>query len=415
MGIFDFFRAAPQETKESRTGAVLVMNPGQPVWTPRDYDSFALEAYQRNVVGFSAISRIAEAVASVKWTTWRGDTEVAENDFLKLMNRPNPMQSGQEFMQAKVSYLLIAGNGYDEKVDVGSTPQELYALRPDRMTVTPADNGMPQSYCYKVGGRKVVYEVDPNTGASDILHSRMFNPLNDWYGQSAVESGAYAVDTHNEGMNWLKSLLQNSARPSGSLVVDKDSGELSEEAFNRLKAQIEEQYSGAKNAGRPMLLEGGMSWEAMGLSPSDMQIIEAKNSAARDICLAFGVPPMLLGIPGDNTYANYKEARLAFWEDTVIPLVTRIAQDYTNWLGPLFGGLELRPDLDQVPAIVDKRQTLWEMADSTDSLTLNEKRELMGYPPVTGGDTILVPTNVLPLDVDMQAAIKLAGYDAETK
>ena len=196
-------------------------------------------------------------------------------------------------------------------------------------------------------------------------------------------------------MTWMQSLLQNSARPSGALVT-KDGEELSDDNFNRLKAQIEEQYVGSRNAGRPMLLEGGLDWKAMGLSPSDMAILETKFSAARDVCLAFGVPPQLLGIPGDNTYSNYAEARLAFWEDTVIPLLDMITSDWNAWLAEP-AGVELRPDLDQVPAIADKRQVLWDMADRAQDLTINERRAMKGYEPIQGGDVLLVPSSQISL------------------
>jgi len=122
-----------------------------------------------------------------------------------------------------------------------------------------------------------------------------------------------------------------------------------------------------------------------------MEIIETKNSAARDIALAFGVPPMMLGIPGDNTYSNYQEARLAFWEDTVIPLTTRIADEWTIWLGPKFGDLEVRPELDQIPAIADKKQTLFEIAGKAMFLTVDEQRELVGYGPLDGGQGNQLP------------------------
>ena len=162
----------------------------------------------------------------------------------------------------------------------------------------------------------------------------------------------------------------------------------------------------------------------MGLSPSDMGIIETKYSAARDVCLALGVPPQLLGIPGDNTYSNYAEARLAFWEDTVIPLLDLIAADWNAYLGDP-QGVELRPDLDQIPAIADKRNTLWEMADRATDLTINERRAMKGYEPIDGGDVLLVGLGQMPIsdasqplsdpmtksaDLDMLA--KLAGYNA---
>jgi HK97 family phage portal protein len=377
------------EAKESATSSIMVMNPGQPVWSPRDYSAFSAEGYNKNVVAYQAINRIAEAIANVKWTAWKGDTELTESPLIDLINRPNPMQSGQEYIMAKIGFMMISGNSYEERVVVGGQARELYVLRPDRMKIIPQTNGIPAAYVYEYNSRKVRWDVDPVTLSSDIMHAKLFNPLNDWYGMAPIEAGAFAIDQHNEAMKWMQALLQNSARPSGALVT-KDGESLSDDNFTRLKAQIEEQYQGSANAGRPMLLEGGLSWQAMGLSPTDMGIIESKYSSARDVCLAFGVPPQLLGIPGDNTYSNYAEARLAFWEDTVIPLIDRISADWNNWLGPLFGDQELRPDLDKIPAIADKRMTLWDMADKSTDLTINERRELKGFEPIEGGDVLLV-------------------------
>ena len=251
---------------------------------------------------------------------------------------------------------------------------------------------------------------------------KTFNPVNHWYGQSPIEAGAFAVDQSNEAMAWMQALLQNSARPSGALTVAPDR-ELDDESFNRLKSQIDEQYGGSANAGRPMLLEGGMDWKQMGLSPTDVGIIEAKFSAARDVALAFGVPPQLLGIPGDNTYSNYAEARLAFWEDTVIPLVDLITADWNMWLAEPMG-VTIKPNMDEVPAIVEKRRALWQMAEASTSLTINEKREAMGYQPIDGGDVLLVPSGMIsladasaPLDmgldaVDQKALRVIAGYES---
>ncbi|MEA3035393.1 MAG: hypothetical protein QOH04_1155, partial [Sphingomonadales bacterium] len=114
---------------------------------------------------------------------------------------------------------------------------------------------------------------------------------------------------HNAATKWNKALLDNAARPSGALVyAPGDGAVLADEQYDRLKGEIEESFSGSANAGRPMLLDGGLKWQAMSLSPADMDFVGLKAAAAREIALAFGVPPMLLGLPGDATYANYQEA-----------------------------------------------------------------------------------------------------------
>ena len=417
MDLMQWFRRS--EVKESAAAKIIVTNPGQPVWSPRNYEQFAREAYGKNVVAYQAINKIADAISSVKLMVFRGEQEIVDHPLIRLLDRPNPMQSGAEYMQAKIGYLMIAGNGYEERVKVGQEVRELYQLRPDRMKIIPSNNGIPAAYEYTVAGRKVRWEVDQRTLDCDVRHLKLFNPMDDWYGLSPVEAGAYAIDQLNESMAWLQALLQNSARPSGALVL-KDGGSLSDDNFNRLKSQIEEQYSGSRNAGRPMLLEGGLDWKQMGLSPSDMGIIEAKFSAARDVALAFGVPPMLLNIPGDNTYSNYKEARLAFWEDTVLPLTNMILNDWNNWLAQPYG-VEIRANMDEIPAIAEKRQQLWQMADASNDLTINERRAIKGYEPIPGGDTILINASQIPLNAatlpgDLTAAdVKAFAYGIDPK
>ena len=118
----------------------------------------------------------------------------------------------------------------------------------------------------------------------------------------------------------------------------------------------------------------------MSLSPRDLDFLEAKHAAAREIALAIGVPPMLLGIPGDNTYANYAEANRAFWRQTAIPLVRRTAQSLAQWLGPAFGDeLTLEPDLDAIEALADERESLWRRLSAATFLSEDEKREAVGY------------------------------------
>jgi HK97 family phage portal protein len=393
----DFFRfLRRREEKASEAARLYVLTPGQPVWSPRDYGSFAKEAYAKNVVAYQAINRIADAIASVRLMVFKGETEQTTHPLLALLARPNPMQDGQSYIRAKIAYLLIAGNGYEERVTVGKEVRELYQLRPDRMKVIPSATGIPAAYEYEVSGRKMRWDVDERTLDCDVRHIKMFHPIDDWYGLSPVEASAYAIDQANEGMAWLQALLQNSARPSGALVM-KDGQTLSDDNYNRLKHEIEEKYAGARNAGRPLLLEGGLDWKQMGLSPTDMGILEAKWSAARDIALGFGVPPMLLGIPGDNTYSNYAEARLAFWEDTVIPLLGVIVSDWNAWLGARYG-VEIRPDIDQIPAIAEKRQKAWDMADKSMDLTINERRAIKGYEPIPSGDVLMVPSSQITLD-----------------
>ncbi len=264
-------------------------------------------------------------------------------------------------------------------------------LRPDRMKVVPGPDGWPEAYDYTVGGRSVRIggEVVPEArdagwpGIRAVFHMRLYHPANDHYGFSPLEAAATAIDLHNASARWNKALLDNAARPSGALVYTARDGNLTGEQYERLKAELEQGFQGAANAGRPLLLEGGLDWKSMSLSPKDMDFIEARHAAAREIALALGVPPMLLGIPGDNTFANMAEATRSFWRQTVLPLVERTASALSLWLAPGYGSsLRLVPDIDRLAALAPERESLWASLEKTTFLTVDEKRALAGFPPL---------------------------------
>jgi HK97 family phage portal protein len=377
---------APElEEKASRTGPLLaIQGSAQPVWSPRDYAALAREGYGKNPVVYRAVRMIAEAASSVPLTLFDGDDELSAHPLLELIARPNRLEAGADFLESLYGYLLVAGNAYLEQVPVDGLPRELHALRPDRVKVVPGPNGWPEAFDYTVAGRTVRLGGEgsgDDGGVAAVRHLRLFHPLNDHYGFAPIEAAQMSLDIHNAAASWNKALLDNAARPSGALVYG--SGEavnLSADQFERLKAELESGYQGARNAGRPLLLEGGLDWKPMGLTPKDMDFIEAKNQAAREIALAFGVPPMLLGIPGDNTYANFQEANRAFWRSAVLPLVAKTSASLAAWLAPAYGrDLTLKPDPDAVEALAPEREALWRRVGAADFLSEDEKRMAVGY------------------------------------
>ncbi len=389
----------PPEAKASRTARLIAFESGgRARWTPRDYAALAREGYGKNAIVHRAVRLIAESVGAASFILYEGAAERTTHPLLDLLARPNPRQDGASFLESVASYLQLSGNAYIEAVGIAgqgndqvgaqenANVRELYALRPDRMKVVPGADGWPQGYEYSVSGQTVRF--DQSAVQPPILQLSLFHPLDDYYGLSPLEAAAIAVDTHNAAAKWNKALLDNAARPSGALVYAGPDGLiLSDQQFERLRRELDEQYQGARNAGRPMVLEGGLDWKAMSLSPKDMDFMEAKHAAAREIALAFGVPPMLLAIPGDNTYSNYQEANRVFFRQTVLPLANRIACALAQWLAPSFGsGLTLAVDTDRIEALSADRAALWERVTKAPFLTVNEKRIATGYGAVEGGD-----------------------------
>ncbi len=388
--VFDFLRrgaAAPAlpEAKASATGRVVAMQgAGRVAWSPRDTVSLTRNGFQGNPVAFRVVKLIAEAAAALPLVLQDAGARYEVHPILDLIRRPNAAQGRAEWLEAVYGFLLLSGNAYLEAVPgAGTLPGELHVLRPDRMSLVPGPDGWPVAYDYTVAGR--THRFDMRGPVPPVCHIRSFHPQDDHYGFSPMQAAAVAVDVHTSASAWSKALLDNAARPSGAIVyrgVDGQ-GALSSDQYDRLVSEMESHHQGARNAGRPMLLEGGLDWKPMGFSPSDMEFQKTKEAAARDIAIAFGVPPMILGIPGDATYANYQEANRAFFRLTVLPLVGKVTGALSHWLS-LFTGdpVELRADLDQVPALAVERDQHWARVGAAEFLTAAEKRAMLGLPPL---------------------------------
>jgi HK97 family phage portal protein len=392
--VFDFLRRAPEavpevmvEKKASAVGRVVAWgSSGRVAWSPRDAVSLIKTGFLGNPIGFRAVKVIAEAAAALPLVLQDANARYDLHPLLDLIRKPNGAQGRAELFEAIYGFLLLTGNAYVEAVPgVGDLPGELHVLRSDRMNVVPGADGWPAAYDYVVGGRTHRFPV--GEGLSPICHIKSFHPQDDHYGLSPMQAAAVAVDVHGSAAAWSKALLDNAARPSGAMVFKGADGQgtLSAEQYERLVSEIESHHQGARNAGRPMLLEGSLDWKPMGFSPSDMEFQKTKEAAAREISIAYGVPPMLIGIPGDATYANYQEANRAFFRLTVLPLATRVTATLSQWLSTFTGEqIELKPDLEQVPALAVERDQLWARVGAADFLTADEKRTLLGLPPLAG-------------------------------
>ena len=409
-------------SKSSAVAATLVTGLGQggALWTPRRYDLYAKATYMTNVIAFRCIDEIAKSVASINWELFKENSDgeqvkIDNHPILPLLRRANPDDSFHFFMLKATAFLVLSGNTFIERVspDTGPNagiPKELYVLRPDRMKILVNPNtGAITGYEHTVNGRKVVFETDPITMQADVLHVKGFNPIDDFWGSGPTEPAARQIDTNNEAVKWQKSLLENQGRP-GLIFTIK--GFLGEKQKEQMIQQLNDKYSGAASAGKNLIVEtggdgvnsssmGGMDVKPYGFTPTEMDWLESNNALARTIAFAYGVPPQIIGIPGDNTFSNQKEARLAFWETTVFYYTGHMGGELNNWFFDRDSGLFLKPNLNIVPALEARREILWDRAEKATFITINEKRRMVGLEDDPNGDVILIPATMLPLGQEL--------------
>ena len=411
MAIFDRFRAKtvePVSTKNSSMVGYFGVGSTQP--TNYQYEDLASEGYMKNAIVYRCVNEIAKGASGVPFKICNAEGDEIENHPAKtLLNRPNPLQSYSEFMNALFGYLLLSGNSYMLKVaGISNVPKELHLLRPDRITISGGRGAMPARYDYKVNGRtEAVYDVDQDSGFSELKQTKLWNPLDDFYGLSPLNAAAVEVDQHNLSSKHNINLLNNGARPSGAVIFkpkDSDGFATSLTAGQRqqLMTDLNNRFSGTDNAGRPMLLEGDFDWKEMGLSPKDMDFINLKHMSATDIAMCFGVPSQLVGVPDSQTYSNVAEARLALYEETILPMLSKVQSDINEWLMPQFSeDVFFKFDTDEIPALSERRKRIYENvigAVKEGIMTRNEARERLGLNAIDGADGLLVNASLFPLN-----------------
>ena len=415
MAIFDniknFFKTTKDKKQLPSGNSMAMINSVNYAQGNRySYDDLVKEGYENNAIAYRCINEISQGAAGVRLKLMRGKNTIEDHPLLDLLDRPSPTKGYVELFESLYSFLLLSGNSYLISTgNDGSPPQEMYCLRPDRVKIIPGQMSLPLGYQYTVNGKVVTeYEVNQSTGASPVKHFKLFHPKHDHLGLSPLVSAATNLDSHNLTNRHNVALLQNGARPSGAVIFKpKDESGSSVQLSDSQRAQIisdmESRFSGSSNAGRPMLLEGDFTFQQMGLSPKDMDFSVLKKMSAIDIALCFGVPAQLVGIPDAQTYNNMPEARLALYEETIIPILRRIQSDLNEWLTPQFADdLKLEYDIDSIPAMAESRKRVFEsvvQGVNAGILTRNEARAKLGIDPIKGGDTLFVPATFMPIDL----------------
>ncbi len=386
--------------KEEKSSNAIrsIMQRNSASWSAREFVAFATEGYRDNPTVRACIMAKQKAAIECPVILVNEKGEAVENhQILSLLNKPNPMQSWEKFLTQMIGSHDIAGEGDVLKIGIGQSV-ELWPLRPDWLEITTFSMGLPVTYSYTPSD---TYEESTvkQYQFSELMIWAEYNPLFRWRGLSPLYSAAYSIDTLNEYAKSNKAMLENGMTPSGVLWTDS---EVSDTSFSRLQEQFNGKYAGAKNSGKPMILDGGLKWQGMSFSPRDMEFVSGKRLSQLDVCQVLRVPPQIIGIEGSQTFANYEQARAAFYEDEVIPMVNGLLSELLGFLRKDFKlppTYKLIVDTDGITALEPRRAERNKVIDGLTSLKVDEKRAAMGYESAEGGDVILVDSSKIPLDM----------------
>lgn len=397
--LFKSFRNLFQTKRDifTRTAFVTFIQPGEPVWTKDDFQALATNGYSANSFCFASVNLVMNSVSSVKWNLFRrkrdGEKEEVEvNPLIDLLKNPNPVYDGLQFLRWVTGYFEMSGNAYIWlNIPSGTEPTEMWFIRPDLITPIAGTLFSPvQGYKLDLGnGRSKVLKTE------EVIHMRNFNPLNPYVGLSPDRVAAKSIDQNNEGKAWNVAMLQNKAVPSGGLTTE---GDLTDEQREDLKREMKEKWSGKANAGKPILLEGGLKWNTFAMKPTDMEWEKSQKMSAKEIAITHQIPPEMLGDSENKTYSNYQEARRAFYNEKVLPLLDLLQSTFNKFLVPLFGeDLFIEYDKDNINALQEDQNQLYERVQKSNFITQNEKREMVGFEEYEGGDVMLIPSSLIPV------------------
>ena len=406
-----FKKAAPVQAVENLLNAILYQWNGDLSYLPPEkIESYIKEGYKGNTHVYSVVTAITQRCTGIPFKHYEGDKEVTNSDVIKLLNQPNPEQSGGEFIEAAASWLLLTGNLYIYRLapDVGlnkGKPYELWCLPAHLVRIKGGGPTQP------ITG----YELEIGAGqwltipASEVMHIKYFNPDTgtngeQLYGQSPLQAGNVTISASNSGYKALNKGYQ-AGMPAGMLTgvkdtgieFTKDQGVAIQEAWDK---KIRDKDGTMSNYMKVLISRNPMQWIKMGYSIVDMNIIESMRYTLQDICNIYHAPLALFSLEA-ATENNMGNSRKAIYTDCVIPFFDRLIPKMNSWLMPAYGG---RLDFD-ISVITELNEDLQKMSTALSQswwVTGNERRELMGLAKSDDPmmDTILYPTNLVP-GIDM--------------
>lgn len=350
---------------------------------------------------FACVQAIADEIASANIRLYEQNKdgsveEIMDDPILDSLYKVNNFTTQFDHFWLTSIYLELTGEApwfVDKKgLTTNDGITSIYFLRPDKLNIIPDEKEVIKGYTYYIGnGKYVPLEKD------EVVFLKMPNPTKPIRGRGPLEGGARTVDLDNFSEEWNKTFYFNSARPESILNIKTDN--LDEEQLDRIKKSIKKQYQGTDKAHKLMVLFGDMSLEPFGLSQKDMDFHNQSSFTRDKIFSVFKVPKTIVAQTDGVNLANAKTAERVFAKYTIKPKLARIEQQLNEFYVPLFENSEnkfLQFD-NPVPEEIELKLKEYESGLKNGYMTINEVRSDKGLPPVTNGDSIYLPLNLMPI------------------
>lgn len=341
--------------------------------------------------------------------------EVDHTDPLyKLINQPNPLQGYPEWYENMKGFQLLTGNGYTHFVELGDGSFGEMWVMPSQWTKIVAD----ASYETLIKGYVIdMYGMtDAPLPSETVMHWKYWNPDYDavgshLYGMSPLKSARRSIRLGNDGDQALSKAFMNGGASGLVYPAGDNFDQLTSVQRSQLESYLRD-MGGPDNYKSWLVSSVKLGFQAFGLPPVDLEILEAGKMSQRDICNIYNFPSELLNDPDNKTNANKEQSRKQLYLDNVIPALIRDYAEMNRCIVPRFNQVynreyHLEFDINAIDAINQDNSDKVEWLNKAWWLTADEKRVEMGYEPI-GDNNRYIPMNLVP-----DGSSELSDEDAE--
>ena len=394
MKILNFFKKR-EERSMIDSGRWVDMGEGRlPIFSPGAVNPETAEALS---TVFACVTAISSSISALPARLYQNNgkvrQEVNTGEIAALLrNGPNAYQSTPEFLETLTAQILLRGNG-------------LVEITHDRYGTVIGLRVIPWHWCnvQMLPNGRLVYDIfaqpgvySPENGKArrllqdEVIHIRDRSD-DGIIGRSRLSKGSATIHAAHTVNEYATSTFHNGVSPSGVISTE---AQLSAEQKNTLQRGIVNAFSGAKGAGKVLVIDQGLQWNSNAItSPEDAELLASRKWSVEELCRLFQVPPPIIQDYSHNTFTNSEQAGRWFAQFCLLPLVSKIEAAFNRALFP-DGGFEL--DLDMSGFDRGDPATRWQthaIAASNGILTVDEIREVEGYGPLSSSEKCQLDAN----------------------